>query len=314
MTVSEAQELLESNLITDELVDFCIKSGQVDLCTSSNKTLLHFAAESGNLSMLEKLLSAGANVDALDKLNAQELFNLTPLHYACLKGNLEAVKLLVSSGANVNSLGSKGRTPIFHAIQSGNVELFNFLVDSAKVDIFHVDWDGRSTLNEAVAFDKMEIFDRLIRLGVDPTESSIGLLEEASKNTVSLSTFEKLFAMGLQDDESGTAFGQICSFYPPEFIKFFLKNGANVNNPNVLNCAVESGKVENVRVVLDAGARITESDPIFTAVWMQEEEIVDLLIERGAKTKVYNQNGISLLQAAKSTGNSKIIKKISDSI
>lgn len=55
---------------------------------------------------------------------------LSTLNFACENNNFEAVKLLIKYGANVNG-GAGGYKPIlFSAIKSGNMELFDLLVQS----------------------------------------------------------------------------------------------------------------------------------------------------------------------------------------
>lgn len=73
-------------------------------------THLHTAAYGPpalQIAVLNALLAAGANVDAVEKLTG-----MTPLHVACLHGRPEAVRLLLLSGADRTICDYTGRTPV----------------------------------------------------------------------------------------------------------------------------------------------------------------------------------------------------------
>lgn len=56
---------------------------------SDNMTPLHFAANLGNVKVIELLVKHGADVNAVDG------YNTTPLHYAEMSGNVRAIEFLV---------------------------------------------------------------------------------------------------------------------------------------------------------------------------------------------------------------------------
>ena len=60
-------------------------------------TPLHQAAKTGDIKLLQSLITSGANV------NEKDLNTWTPLHEAAHNGNIEAAELLISNGADVNS-------------------------------------------------------------------------------------------------------------------------------------------------------------------------------------------------------------------
>ncbi|XP_030627755.1 nuclear factor of kappa light polypeptide gene enhancer in B-cells inhibitor, alpha b [Chanos chanos] len=67
---------------------------------------LHLASVQGYLSLVENLISLGADINAQEQCNGR-----TPLHLAVDLQNLDLVRLLISKGANVNSLTYGGHTP-----------------------------------------------------------------------------------------------------------------------------------------------------------------------------------------------------------
>ena len=59
----------------------------------NESTLLHFAPEGGNTSIINKLLSLGLDI------HRKDVYGLTPLCSAIEKNNSDAVKFLISKGA-----------------------------------------------------------------------------------------------------------------------------------------------------------------------------------------------------------------------
>lgn len=80
--------------------------------------------------IIKLLISSGADI------NAYEFDGWTPLFYAIEQGNLEAVELLLSSGANINVQDDRGRTPLLYAIDEGKLEIVELLIKSgANIEI-----------------------------------------------------------------------------------------------------------------------------------------------------------------------------------
>jgi len=81
------------------------------------------AVEDGNISKLQSLISAGADVKARTK------WDETPLHIAADRGNVEIAKVLLEHGADINVRNNKrGDTPLHRAVAKGNVEMVKFLL------------------------------------------------------------------------------------------------------------------------------------------------------------------------------------------
>ena len=73
-------------------------------------TALHLAVGAGHLSCTERLLKAGAQVDACTKEN------VTPLMLAANDGDVQAFDMLKSRGASLTSPDIHGHTALFHAV------------------------------------------------------------------------------------------------------------------------------------------------------------------------------------------------------
>jgi hypothetical protein len=81
-----------------------LEAGQdVDQEDAFGFTLLHYAAEHGNVDVVRWLLSQGANV------NAQTAYGYTPLHYAARHAEAKLGHVLLAAGADPNAQLTKGR-------------------------------------------------------------------------------------------------------------------------------------------------------------------------------------------------------------
>jgi ankyrin repeat protein len=111
-----------------------------------NQTALMYAAQNGHVDAVILLLRAGARVFAKDKDLPGEPAGRQPLHYAVRSTSLEVIEILLAAGANPNALDSKGETPVNAAISGGNFEGLKLLLNRGgdikmkprKESIFHL--------------------------------------------------------------------------------------------------------------------------------------------------------------------------------
>ena len=94
------------------------KNFDVDPCLmdENGTSPLHACAANGLMRLLELIVAKpGVN------LNVQNPSGNTPLHFAAINRNSRVIKLLVESGADPKIRNSKGKSPLYHAVdQLGN--------------------------------------------------------------------------------------------------------------------------------------------------------------------------------------------------
>jgi len=119
----------------------------VDIQDESGCTPLHWAAtESDGMKRVEcakELLKYSA------KVNSNNERKETPLHIACASGNLELVQLLVSKGSNINATSAINFTPLHSAASKSRAVIIAYLVVS-DVDTTIRDFNGQTALELAV--------------------------------------------------------------------------------------------------------------------------------------------------------------------
>jgi len=145
------------------------------------RTALHAAASYNREEAVKELIKLGADISARDMqgkkasesvgskskgvqkakqiksyLNKQELLS-QQLHDAARDENIEGVKNALNSGASVNSSDRTGNTILHTAVQSGNIELVNYLLGVPGIRVRIQNDEGNMPIKDAA--NKPEIMD-----------------------------------------------------------------------------------------------------------------------------------------------------------
>lgn len=128
-------------------------------------TPLTNAARKGDTKETERLIAAGADVNAKDRTG------LTPLFVAAGMGKKEVVELLISKGADVNAKGPHGLTPLHSAAYFGKKEVVESLI-SGGADVNAKDSKGKTPLDYAKERSLTSIVSLLIAEPRNPAEEA----------------------------------------------------------------------------------------------------------------------------------------------
>ena len=125
------------------------------------QSLLHLAAQSGQVTQIELLLEKGAEI------NAQDLSQKTPLYLAVVHGHLSAIKCLLDKGADPTIVGIEGDTVLHVAAFYGYTPIVSLLL---KYPLLHcVDEDGKQPIHKAVwGHPKPDVVKLLLDAGANP--------------------------------------------------------------------------------------------------------------------------------------------------
>ena len=148
----------------DEVRSLLRGGADVNAAQGDGMSALHWAAERGDMALLEVLLYAGAELEASTRIG-----HYRPLHIAARNGNVEVVKRLIESGADINSVTDpSGSTPLHLAALSGNGSVVRELVNAgADIDSREAEWQ-QTPLIFAASWNRLEAVVALLELGADP--------------------------------------------------------------------------------------------------------------------------------------------------
>ncbi len=122
-------------------------------------TALHWAAFNRDAELVERLLRAGADANAVNDYGA------TPLGVAAVDADPAILSLLLKAGANVESANAEGETALMIVARTGNVGAAKLLVQRhANVNAVE-QWGGQTALMWATAQQHPDMVRLLIKSG-----------------------------------------------------------------------------------------------------------------------------------------------------
>ena len=106
------------------MVKYLVEHGaNVNCKTKHNKSVLHFATDSGSFENVKYLVEHGADLHCKTKDNE------SVLHYAAKSDSLEIVKYLVEHGAIVNCTTKCNTSVLYYAAESRSLKMVKYLVE-----------------------------------------------------------------------------------------------------------------------------------------------------------------------------------------
>lgn len=232
-------------------------------------TPIHAAAAIGNTTVLELLISYGADIHAQlpNASNGEEIHQglFTPLHIAAGYGSIEVAKILLAKGAKIDTKANWNRTPLVNAIRSNeleNTEMVKLLIENgADVNVKHA--SEATPLFDAASFGKKEIAKILLEKGADPNALSADCAPYAAYEVTPM----------------------FCAIWQhhPNILQILFDHGAKINTPHL------------------------ESSPLHQAVEFNDLASAAFLVERNANRAMENGEGKTPLDIAKEKKNAAMI-------
>jgi len=272
-------------------------------------TPLLFAAREGCLECARSLLAAGANVDLTDPKG------VTPLFLAIDNFHFDTAKLLIEAGANPNKWDWWGRTPLYSAVD------VNTMPHGGRADRRSVDTTTSTKiielLLEAGAWPNVQLkllppyrhigddrgCDTMLVTGTTPLlraaktfdTAAIALLLEHDAN------------VDLPNDGGVTPVMAAAGLGSVECDP----RGYGPGIPHYMAPETEQRSIAALKLLLDAGAKIDARTlsgragarspgrtALFGAAFWGWSDVVDYLVERGAKIDVAERGGMTPIDAA----------------
>ncbi|XP_068761069.1 transient receptor potential cation channel subfamily A member 1-like [Montipora capricornis] len=286
--LSQVERLLKAN------------PGQCNDLDKDGLTPLHHAARGNYLQIIDCLLNAGADIDAVA---SGEAGFMTPLICTSKFGADEACRLLIQRGAQVLTKSCIGQSPLHYAARKGHLRVVEVLLTEGEVPVNLEDNDKATPLHAAAQAGKTQVIQKLVLHGGD---------------------------LSLRDNDGYTPFHLAAREGHLEAFTDMLRKAKNgglslrtiLNSPDnygdvCLHTAVKNGHKEIVELCLESGADISKaqedySTPIHLACSQGNLEITKMLVKLGAKIECEDQNGLTPLLRASLEGHVPLIQFLLD--
>ena len=247
--------------------------------SGDGSTPLHWAAYRDDLSKVDQLIRAGANVNAANDIGA------TPLWAASLNGSVPVVKRLLDAGANPNAPLLSGESPLMAASRAGQQAVVEALIAKGANPNARGP-RGQTALMWAVAQKHADVVKLLLAGGADVHARTDTWTQMMAVPPHGLPEYNRMIPHG-----ADTALMFAARVGDAASVRLLVEAGANVNDHDAwgvsaTTLAAFSGYGDVARYLLDKGADPNNDKPGFTAlhcaIMRRDEQTVAALLARGA--------------------------------
>ncbi|KAI9687050.1 MAG: hypothetical protein M1822_002460 [Bathelium mastoideum] len=248
------------------------RGAHVDAAEGNGKHPLHYAARNGCPGMIRLLISNAVNIDA------QDHYMISPAMIAAENSHFECLRLLVEAGADLELCNIWGQQMLHRTASRGHASIVAYLW-SRNLRLTSTDSIGGDACLAGFVSNSRPLRTFLLNCGEDISCSSPvygSILHEVLLNTVSCLPWVKNIVrrLGTQRaleliNEKPTHFVTLLylavALNEISVIQFFLNIGAEVDadggpEGTALMAAATAGRLDAVRLLVDAGASITYWD------------------------------------------------------
>lgn len=247
-------------------------------------TALLFAARQGKIDAVRALLDGGADIDQASADNT------SPLLIAVLNGHYELASMLIELGANPNIADTNGRTPLF-----------------AAIDLRNVQW-SQAPAPELPQATHLAMIKQLLAAGADPSIKITGKIGHRGS-----------FDMRWSELQGGTAFSRAAWNGDIEVMRLLMEHGADPfvktdKDETALLLLAGAGwplgqgyirSDEDILASLDLLVNELKMDvnavtkegitPVICAVFKGTNDVVQYLVDHGARLDVKDNAGRSVI-------------------
>ncbi len=301
-----------------EGMDYCLRELNLDpnQRTGANETPLMLACYSGSLLVFNDVFASQK-----ETIEAVNVDGETALFYALKSGNLAIMEYLVTGGANINHQNTVGNTVFMLSASRDSKECYDFLKQS-KPDLKLKNNKGQNIISFLMssssynnnAREILELNDMGASLDVKSlngetiafyamNSSNMDLLVRAKNNGANMDAYD---SRGYRPSTSNG-----------EIIRFAVANGCNPNREDTwgdsyLTQAIKDNQADLALFLIRNGADVNwkkrgDEPFIFEVVRNNNLQGLQLLIDNGAKVNMTDRRGQSLMDIAIEEGDAGIV-------
>jgi len=270
----------------DEVLRILLEHRATSITRHKLNDSLRLSCINGHVSIVQILLSYGADFDNEDKENP------TALQIACSNGNEDFVNMLLAHGADVNAQSGPAGHALRVACSAGHEKIVDILLAHGADVNAPGGCSVKNALHDACSEGHNKIVHMLLNHGAD-----------ANANC----------------EPIGNALRIACANGHEKIVHMLLSYGADINAPagrsggNALHAASLVGDVEIARTLLAHGADINARDSdgwsaMKYACLRGHDRVVEILLRYGADANALDGDGQSLLKCACLGNNDKILR------
>ena len=307
-----------------ELLEYLIENGSdIFSKTTDGRNCLHLAAENGHLEICKALLQKyNFDIDATDDSS------WTVLHGAAWSGDLELLQYLIENGSDGFSKTKDGRSCLHLAAEQGDLNICRMLLQSYNFVIHERDDDGLTVLHSAVLSGELELLQYLIENGSDvfsKTKDGRNCLHIAAEkghlNICRALLQSYNFDIDARDDDMFTVLLRATCNDDLGLLEYLIENGSDIfskttDGRSCLHLAAENGHLEICKALLqkynfDIHATDDSSWTVLHgAAWSGDLELLQYLIENGSDGFSKTKDGRSCLHIAAEQGDLNICRML----
>ena len=256
-------------------------------------TLLHDAAESGDMNKVRKLVESGEC-----GVNCTDSIGWSPLHYACTVGNLDMVRMLISEfRADTTAQDVDGRTALMLAAVAGHDHIVHALLSEYQCPVDTKDKYGNVLLHFTCGEGRLCLI-RTLKQKHNADFKVRNIYGAMPVHMAAINSKEQVTLALI------TEFG--CD-----------SNTKDNNGQSLLHYACKAGNISLVRTLIqEHKADITAKNengnmPVHIAArYGREEVILALITEFGCDTNIADSDGWTLLHNACKEGNVYLVRTL----
>lgn len=275
--------------------------------THHSRSYLHWAASGGNAELVKLLIQKGADIHYADSYG-------TPITaYAAAGGNKNTAvyDALFKAGVDPKQRYEGGATLLMLGIASDpDLTLTDYFI-SKGMSLSDKDEFGRTATDYAARSGNRELVEKLIKKGIKPTGNALFFASLGTKPGVSAIDTYKYFVETLKLDpktinkDGANMLHQVVRRPDLEVLNYFVEKGVDPNKadndgntPLILAASGRDikyleallSKVKNINAVNDKG-----QSALTRAVAYSSPEVVSLLLQKGADSRVTDADGNNLV-------------------
>lgn len=238
------------------------------------------------------------------------------LRWAILKRDHEILaKALEVMGEEVNDCHDRAGSPLHIAIRKDDIEITKILLQHKNIEVDVRDVDGATPLMVAVEWRNIAICQLLIDAGASLSvinKQKESLMHYAVKNKGTETLLYLLLCnvdINLFDKNKNTPLMMAMKYQDKDVFKCLLDARADVNVCNarqltILHQAVLNEDKDAVKLLLERDDIVVNSldeygvTPLMTALELEDPEIFEMLLAKGADVSIKDEDGMTILHLA----------------